>query len=148
MNFEIVEATVADKDFILEANKQIDIVSDINFSALKDNVVQDLFLKSKAVCLIAKHNDVRMGMVLFSKVYWADRGEGVYVSQGYVEKAYRNKGVFKSLLRAAFEFYAETKFITLLVANDNIVMQASVKKLGFEKEEMLSYVVNKSDFDL
>ena len=146
MCFKIVEAKKSDREFIIDANKEIDIVSCIELSALKENVDEDLLKQHKAVCLIAKDGEKNIGMVLFSKVYWADRGEGVYVSQAYVVDEYRKKGVFKSLLQAVFEYYPDTNFITLLVAKDNIIMQTSVKKMNFELEDMQSYVINKSDF--
>ncbi len=146
MHLKIVEADENDIEFVLFANQQIDEISNISKSALKENVDVDMLHNKKCVCLIAKHRGKRVGMVLFSKVYWADRGEGVYVSQAFVEEKYRKKGVFRALLKEAFNFYPTTKFITLLVAKENISMQKCVEKFGFEWEDMLSFVVNKEDF--
>ena len=146
MDLRIVESDCKDKEFILHANKEIDKVSNISKSCLSQNVDEDLLKNKRAICLIAKDGDKPVGMVLFSKVYWADRGEGVYVSQAFVEEKYRNKGVFKKLLQSAFDFFSNTKFVTLLVAKDNFPMQKCVFGLGFEIEDMMSFVLNKNDF--
>ncbi len=147
MHLKIVEANESDRDFILLANRQIDSVSNISKSALKDNIDADLIQNKLCTCLIAKYGKKRVGMMLFSKVYWADRGEGVYISQAFVDEKYRKKGVFKALLKASFNFYPNTKFVTLLVAKENLPMQKCVEKLNFEHENMFSYVVNLEDFE-
>ncbi len=149
MNLKIVEAKQNDKDFILHANHEIDVVSSIETSKLKENIDEDLLFDcqpkdKKMICLIAKSEDEYAGMVLFSRVYWADRGEGIYVSQAYVIPKFRGCGVFKKMLRSAFNFFDDTKFVTLLVAKNNEVMKKCVK--NFEKEDMLSFVINKEDF--
>lgn len=142
MSIHIVQAEPSDKDFILHANREIDRVSDIALSALAKNIEKDVFEKKRAVCLLAKDDDRNIGMVLFSKVYWADRGQGIYVSQAFVEDEYRGHGVFKMLLEQASSFFPDTKFVTLLVAKGNEHMQDCVDGLHFEFEDMLSYVKN------
>lgn len=147
VQFEIAQASVSDRDFILYANKQIDEVSDIDKSALAQNVDADVLHNKKCVCLVAKCGGRHAGMLLFSRVYWADRGQGVYVSQAFVCEQFRKQGVFKKMLQAAFDFYPDTQFVTLLVARGNLGMQKCVKTLNFEFEDMMSFVVNKNDFE-
>lgn len=147
MQIEIKEAQVEDADFIVYANKMIDKASFIANSKLKENIYNDLFFEKKAECLIVKVDGKSAGMILFSKVYWADRGEGIYVSQAFVEEEFRNKGLFKMLLRSALDFYENSNFLTCLVAKKNENMNQCMKKLFFEDENMISYVKNKGDFD-
>lgn len=146
MNIKIVEAQRCDKDFILFANREIDDASFIKSSKLKDNIDKDIFANHRAICLIAKDADKSVGMVLFSKVYWADRGEGVYLSQAYVVPEYRHNGVFKRMIKAVMDYYEGTQFLTCLVAKKNLKMVDCMTKLQFEDENMISYAKNKRDF--
>ena len=147
MNLEIVEAKQEDKDFVLHANMKIDEASYIETSKLFENLDKDIFMDKKAVCLLAKVNNKKAGMVLFSKVYWADRGEGVYVSQVYVEPEFRGNGILKELFKEAFNYYPNTKFLTCLVAKKNEKMVKCMGKTDFEDEGMISYAKNKADFN-
>ena len=147
MDIEITEAKREDKDFIVLANKEIDKASFIESSKLAENIDKDIFEDKLAVCLIAKDREKSIGMVLFSKVYWADRGEGIYVSQAYVVPEYRKSGVFKLLINKTLNYYNDTKFLTCLVAKENFPMVNCMKAMKFEDENMISYAKNKSDFD-
>ena len=145
-NEEIIikRAKQEDLDFILHANKEIDKASFIKISALVYNIQSDIFDKRKAVCLIAKKNGERAGMIMFSKVYWADRGEGIYVSQVFVEDKFRGQKIMKKLFKKALYYYKNTRFATCLVSDKNLRMIDCVRK--FEKEKMISFVINKIDF--
>lgn len=143
MNIEILGADKSDRDFILTANKEIDQVSGIESSDLSKNLDLDFYEKHLCEILIAKVDGVRAGMALFGRVYWADRGQGVYLSQMFVEGSFRQQGVFKTLLKAVFDFYPETQFVCCLVGKDNFVMQKCVDKMEFEGEKVLSFVKNK-----
>ena len=142
MNIKIVRAKKEDKSFILKANKEIDECSYIATSRLSKNIDVDLFERKKCVCLIAKDGQKQVGMILFSKVYWADRGEGVYVSQVFVGKEYRRKNIFKLLMKKAILYYKNTNFVTCLVAKKNQNMIDAMHKLSFEDEDMISYAKN------
>lgn len=141
----IVKAKEEDREFILRGNEEIDECSYIVHSALAKNIDEDLFKRKKAVCLLARDGQKNIGMALFSKVYWADRGEGIYISQAFVEKDYRGQGVFKLLMCAALNYYKNTNFITCLVAKKNKNMLDCMHKLNFEDEDMISYAKNKSE---
>ena len=142
MDIEIKRAGLCDKDFVLYANKEIDRASYIAKSALKDNVCEDVLQGDKAVCLIAKYKGSYVGMVLFSKVYWADRGLGIYVSQVFVEKEFRRNNVSKLLLTKAQEFYPNIKFVTYLVSKKNMPMLKCSAKMEFEDEDMICFAKN------
>lgn len=145
MKIVINRAKREDKQFVLYANCEIDKCSFISASNLSQNIDKDLFERKKCVCLIAKVGQKRVGMILFSKVYWADRGEGVYVSQVFVEREYRCKGVFKLLMARALKYFKNTNFLTCLVSQKNKNMVYCMEKLSFEDEGMISYAKNKSD---
>jgi hypothetical protein len=81
-------------------------------------------------------------MILFSKVYWADRGLGIYVSQVFVEKEFRRNNVFKMLLAKAQEFYPNIKFVTFLVSKKNLTMLKCAQKMGCEDEDMVCFAKN------
>ena len=148
MNLEFVVAQESDEKYILHANREIDIVSGISSSKLSQNLLDDVLRGRKAVCLIAKVDGENAGMIMFSKVYWADRGQGVYVSQAFVEEKFRRRGILKEMFKRAFSYFDGTQFVTCLVGHENMVMQKCVEKLNFEFEDMRSYVVNRENFDL
>lgn len=135
-----------DEKYILHANKEIDIVSDISSSKLSKNLVEDVLHNQKAICLISKVGDENAGMIMFSKVYWADRGEGIYISQVFVEEKFRKQGIMKMMFKQAFDYFDDTKFVTCLVGANNKIMQDCVRKLNFEFEDMRSYVIDKENF--
>lgn len=80
-----------------------------------------------------------IGFVLYSYIYWANCGKGIYLSQVYVKKEYRNKGVFKMLLTELELREGSCKFITDLVGNENRVMLNSMKKLGFKSSDLITF---------
>lgn len=145
MDIKIVEADFIDRDFIVYANNEIDVCSYIASSKLSQNI-SDVLNEKKGICLLAKDGAENVGMVLFSKVYWADRGQGIYLSQGYVSPQYRKKGVFKLLLKNAFDYFEDIEFMTCLVSKKNSDMIECMNNLSFEDEQMISYVKNKDDF--
>ena len=141
----IKRANESDREFVLYANKMIDKASFIEKSNLYKNIDIDLFENNKCVCLVAKEKDENVGMIMFSKVYWADRGQGIYVSQVFVEKEYRRKGVFRKLLKTAINYYKNTKFFTCLVSRKNKKMLCCMKRLKCKDENMSTFVLNVED---
>ncbi len=145
MAITIKKASENDKEFILYANKMIDKASYIEKSSLYQNIDRDLFENGRTVCLVAKDGKENVGMVMFSKVYWADWGQGIYISQVFVEKEYRQKGVFKRLLKSALNYYKTIKFFTCLVSRKNKKMLCCMKKLKCKDEKMSTFVLNVED---
>ena len=146
MDLQFVVAKEKDEQYILHANREIDVASGISSSKLSQNLLKDILREKRAVCLLAKVDGENAGMIMFSKVYWADRGQGVYVSQAFVEEKFRRQGILKEMFKRAFSFFDDTKFLTCLVGHENFVMQKCVEKMNFEFEDMRSYVVNKENF--
>ena len=78
-------------------------------------------------------------MCLYSKIYWANQGEGLYLSQVYVKPEYRKQGIFKMIINNILDNDSSIKFITCLVGNENEDMQASMNKTGWKTADLKSY---------
>ncbi len=145
MNIHFRDAERKDKDFILKANKEINRLSNLNDSTLDDNIEKDIFDKEIAKVIIAEENDNIAGFVLYSYIYWANCGKGIYLSQVYVAKEYRKLGIFKKLLQELESKEKDCHFITDYVGNENEVMVNSMKKLDFKPSDLKIYykMINK-----
>ena len=130
-NIIIEKATLKDKEFIINANKEINIVSGLNDSKLIENIDNDIFVENSVCnCLIGKDNEKTIGMILYSYIYWANLGKGIYLSQVYVIPEYRNKGVLRNFLNHIKTIESNSKFITAYIGEENILMQKSFVNLG------------------
>lgn len=139
MNINFREVALKDKEFILNANKEINILSGLHDSTLDYNIDKDLFEDKVCKVIIAEENNNAIGFVLYSYIYWANCGRGIYLSQVYVQEEYRNKGIFRMLLHELETREKECKFITNLVGNENTVMLSSMNKLGFQSTDLVTF---------
>lgn len=139
MNINFREAILEDKEFILNANKEINILSGLNDSTFDNNIDNDLFEDKICKVIIAEENGNTIGFVLYSYIYWANCGKGIYLSQVYVKEEYRNKGVFKMLLNELETKEKECRFITNLVGGENRVMLNSMNKLEFQSSDLITF---------
>lgn len=141
MNIEISfrNVNVNDKSFILDANKEINKLSGLNDSTFDYNIDNDLFKNKLCKCIIAESDSNPVGFLLYSYIYWANCGKGIYLSQAYVKKEYRNKGIFKMLLYEIEAREKECKFITNLVGKENSNMVSSMNKLGFKSSDLITF---------
>lgn len=133
------EAKKEDKEFILKANKEINALSGLNDSSFEKRIDKDLFKDKIFKSIIAEENNEIVGFVLYSYIYWANCGRGIYLSQAYVKKEYRGKGIYKSLLKELETKEKECNFITDLVGKYNEVMQKTLDKLMFSKSKLITY---------
>lgn len=115
------------------------VLSGLNDSTFDDNIDKDLFKDKTCKVIIAAENDNPVGFVLYSYIYWANCGKGIYLSQVYVKEEYRNKGIFKKLLNEIEAREKECKFITNLVGNENEIMLNSMNKLGFKSSDLITF---------
>lgn len=136
MNISFREANIKDREFILNANKEINILSGLNDSTLDNNIDKDLFKNKTCKAIVAEENNSTVGFVLYSYIYWANCGKGIYLSQAYIKEDYRNKGIFRMLLHELEKAEKECKFITDYVGNENGVMLNSMKKLEFKSSDL------------
>lgn len=139
MQYIIREANKKDKEFLLRANKEINILSGLNDSNFEKNIDNDLFKDKICKSLIIEENEKILGFLLYSYVYWANCGKGIYLSNAYVIKEYRNKGIFKMMLSELEKIEKSSNFITNLVGNENNIMINSLNKLGFESSDLKTF---------
>lgn len=143
MNFR--DAELKDKEFILNANKEINILSGLNDSTLESRIDKDMFEDKTCKSIIAEIDGKVVGMVLYSYVYWANCGKGIYLSQAYVKSEYRGQGIYKQLLKELEKIEKDCNFITDLVGGENNVMKQTLNKLEFEESDLITYykMINK-----
>lgn len=139
MNINFREAELNDKDFILNANKEINIISGLNDSTFDKNIDKDLFEEKICKAIIAEVDNNVAGFVLYSYIYWANCGKGIYLSQAYVKSEYRKQGILKMLLHELELREKECNFITNLVGTENEVMINSLNKLGFKSSDLITF---------
>lgn len=137
MNFR--EAELKDKEFILNANKEINVLSSLNDSTFEKRIDKDLFEDRICKSIIAEIDGNTVGMILYSYVYWANCGNGIYLSQAYVKNEYRGQGICKRLLKELETREKECNFITDLVGAENEGMQIALEKMKFESSDLITY---------
>jgi GNAT superfamily N-acetyltransferase len=137
MNFR--EAEFKDKEFILNANREINILSALDDSTFEKRIDKDLFEDKICKSIIAEIDGEIVGMILYSYIYWANCGKGIYLSQAYVKSEYRGQGIYKQLLLELERKEEECNFITDLVGTENNVMQKTLNKLDFESSDLITY---------
>lgn len=143
MNFR--DAELEDKEIILNANKEINILSGLNDSTLESRIDKDMFEDKTCKSIIAEIDGKVVGMVLYSYVYWANCGKGIYLSQAYVKSEYRGQGIYKQLLKELERIENDCNFITDLVGVENNIMKQTLNKLKFEESDLITYykMINK-----
>lgn len=133
------EANKNDKDFLLKANKEINILSGLNDSKFEKNIDKDLFDDKICKTLIIEENGITIGFLLYSYVYWANCGKGIYLSNAYVVKEHRKKGIFKRLLSELEKREKDSNFITSLVGKENTTMINTLEKIDFKRSDLITF---------
>lgn len=139
MDINFRSAELKDKEFILNANREINILSGLNDSTFDNNIDKDLFEDKICKVIIAEIDNSVAGFVLYSYIYWANCGKGIYLSQAYVKNEYRKQGILKMLLEELELREPECNFITNLVGNENEVMMKSLNRLNFKSSDLITY---------
>lgn len=139
MHIKFRDVELKDKEFILNSNKEINILSGLNDSTFDNNIDKDLFIDKICKVIIAEVDNKVAGFVLYSYIYWANCGKGIYLSQAYVKNEYRKKGILKMLLQELEIREKECNFITNLVGNENEVMIKSLNSLNFKSSDLITY---------
>ena len=133
------EANISDKEFILNANKEINLLSGLNDSTFEKRIDKDLFEDKICKSIIAENDGEVVGMILYSYIYWANCGQGIYLSQAYVKKEYRGNGIYKQLLNELENKESNTNVITDLVGPENEYMQIALEKMKYESSDLITY---------
>ena len=139
MNINFREAIIEDKEVILNANKEINILSGLNDSAFENNIDKDLFEDKICKSIVVERDNKLAGFIIYSYIYWANCGRGIYLSQAYVKNEYRKQGILKMLLQELEKREKECSFITNLVGSENEVMMKSLSKLDFKSSDLITY---------
>lgn len=133
------DAISKDKEFILSANKEINLLSNLDDSTFEKRIDKDLFKDKICKSIIAEIDGEAIGMILYSYVYWANCGKGIYLSQAYVKKEFRGQGIYKKMLLKLEEKEKDCNFITDLVGPNNNIMQKTLNKLNFSSSDLITY---------
>ena len=133
------EAEIKDREFILNANREINILSNLDDSTFEQRIDKDLFEDKICKSIIADDNGEAIGLIIYSYIYWVNCGKGIYVSQSYVKNEYRGQGIFKQLLEQLETQERDCSFITDLVGRENEGMQQVLEKLGYESWDSITY---------
>ena len=139
MNITFRDVELRDKEFILKANKEINDLSGLDDSTFDKNIDKDLFEDKTCKVIVAEIDNNIEGFVLYSYIYWANCGKGIYLSQAYVGSEYRKQGILKRLLQELETREKECNFITNLVGAENEVMMKSLNKLNFKSSDLITY---------
>ena len=109
------EVIKEDKDFILNANRVINELSDLDDSTFEKRIDEDLFEKRICKSIVAEIDGSIVGFILYSYIYWANLGKGIYLSQTFVKEDYRGQGIHKQLLDELVKKEFIVKKINLLL---------------------------------
>ncbi len=93
------------------------------------NVIKD----DNNILLCYKEDNMIVGYVFFKYINGVD-GIGYLIDGLYVEEAYRNRGIAKSLISEGLKIVDNTPkdFIDIKVMNNNVVAKKLYESLGFE----------------
>ncbi len=141
MKINIMKARKMHKDFIIYAN---DVINNINSTyqtnSLSKNIDKDYFSDNpKFECLIAEVDGKPAGMILYSKFYWANDGEVLWISQMFVEEKYRKYGVFFKLIKALKDENLDIKIVSCATGAENIRMQKILDYYGAKQIDLKFY---------
>lgn len=137
----VVKANKSHKDFLIKSNLVIHDISEQTYaSKFADMLEKDYFCQNpKFYCLVAEYENIPVGMILYSKMYWADDGEVLWVSQMYVEKEYRKFGIAGELYNALKLYNPESNVISCATGKNNKIMNKILKGMGFKIIDMNFY---------
>ena len=133
------ELETSDKEFVLKANKEINKLSGLNDSTFEKRIDRDLFKDKICKSIVAEIDGIVAGFILYSYVYWANCGKGIYLSQAYVKSEYRHQGIYKQLLVELEKKENDCNFITDLVGKENEIIKKALDKLEFKSSNLITY---------
>ena len=109
------------KEFIISASKKVNEINHIpQTNYLEENIERDYYGYSpKFECLVAEVNNDPVGMIIYSKYYWANEGEALWISQIYVDRKYRKYGIFIKMIKKLREENKDIKLVSCGVKRGN-----------------------------
>lgn len=133
------DAILEDKEFILNANIEINQLSGLSDSSFGERIDDDLFKYKICKSIVVEIDNNIVGFLLYSYVYWANCGKGIYLSQAYVKSDYRGQGIYKKLLMELERKETDCNFITDLVGVNNDVMKMVLNRLQFKSSDLITF---------
>jgi len=136
MDIKILHANRDHKDFLIEANKIIDEVNNMEQpTEFEKHIDADYYCdKPKFECLVVEVDNVPVGMILYSYFYWASDGQVLWISQMYIKEEYRKYGIFFKLIKRLREENENIKLASFGTGVENFRMQKIIKH--YEGHEM------------
>ncbi len=140
-DIKIVKGNKSHREFLIKANLIIHNISQQSYeSEFAKRLDADYFCsKPKFNCLVAECDNNAVGLILYSKMYWADDGEVLWVSQMYVDESYRKYGVALKLYSALKNFNPDANILSCATGKGNVKMNRILKGLGFNIIDMNFY---------
>ena len=137
------------KEFIIYASKKVNEINHIKqTSNLEENIERDYYgYAPKFECLIAEANNEPVGMIIYSKYYWANEGEAIWISQIFVDRKYRKYGIFIKLIRKLREENKDIKLVTCGVKRGNKKTRRILSYYGAKEPDFNIFCVNKNKTD-
>lgn len=142
MKIDVMIAQKKHKDFIIYANDAINNVNNTyQTNGLSQNIDKDYFCDTpKFNCLVAEVDGGKpAGMILYSKFYWANDGEVLWISQMFVEEKYRKYGVFFELIKKLREENSDIKIVSCATGDENKRMQKILDYYGAKEINLKFY---------
>jgi len=136
MNIRIIHANHEHRDFLIEANKIIDEVNNMEqYTEFEKNIDKDYYCDNpKFECLVAEVDNKPVGMLLYSYFYWASDGQVLWISQMYIKEEYRKYGIFFKLIKKLREENPDIRIASFGTGVENLRMQRIIKY--YEGHEM------------
>ncbi len=129
MKIEIKHANKEHRDFLINSNKTIDEVNNMDqYTEFEKNIDSDYYCDNpKFKCLVAEADDKPVGMILYSYFYWASDGQILWISQMYIKEEYRKYGIFFKLIKELREENKNINIVSFATGVDNFRMQKIIK---------------------
>lgn len=141
---KIRKVKLSDKDFIVDANLEIDKISGTtDKSFLAENFEKDFLGKRpKCKCIVIEEDETPIGFCIYSYVYWSNTGLGIYLSNAYILPEFRKRGALDQMLKYIKNKHKNVVFFTGMVGKGNKLMQSIMtRKYGAEDVNLITYSI-------
>ena len=129
MDIKIIHANRAHRDFLIEANKIIDEINNMEqYTEFEKNIDKDYYCNNpKFECLVAEVDNIPVGLLLYSYFDWSSDGQVLWISQMYIKEEYRKYGIFFKLIKKLREENKDIKIASFGTGAENFRMQKIIK---------------------
>jgi GNAT superfamily N-acetyltransferase len=141
MNIEIMHANIKHRDFLIQANKIIDEVNNMEqYTEFEKHINDDYYCEDpKFKCLVAEVDGEPVGMILYSYFYWASDGQVLWISQMYIKEEYRKYGIFFKLINRLREENKNISIVSFATGIENFRMQKIIQYYGGHEMNKLKF---------